>query len=101
MTRYIALLRGVNVGIGFRSDDNGTVQGLVGAGFGAALVPLLTVDVHDERVRVLEIEPEIPQRRIALAWHGDRHRSPAARAFLELAAVVCAEVVLEPPAHAI
>jgi DNA-binding transcriptional LysR family regulator len=84
--------RGVTVDVAFRSDDNGTVQGLVGAGFGAALVPLLTVDPNDARVRVLEIEPEIPHRRIALAWHRDRHRSPAARAFAELAAEVCAEV---------
>jgi DNA-binding transcriptional LysR family regulator len=84
--------RGVGVDVAFRSDDNGTVQGLVGAGFGAALVPLLAVDPNDERVSVLEIEPAIPQRRIALAWHRDRHRSPAARAFAELAAEVCAEV---------
>ncbi len=84
--------RGVTVDVAFRSDDNGTVQGLVGAGFGAALVPLLTVDRNDARVSVLEIEPEIPHRRVALAWHRDRHRSPAARAFAELAAEVCAEV---------
>ena len=84
--------RGVTVDVAFRSDDNGTVQGLVGAGFGAALVPLLTVDRNDARVTVLEIEPEIPHRRVALAWHRDRHRSPAARAFAELAAEVCAEV---------
>ena len=72
--------RNATVDVAFRSDDNGTVQGLVGAGFGAALVPLLTVDRNDARVSVLEIEPEIPHRRIALAWHRDRHRSPAARA---------------------
>ena len=84
--------RGVTVDVAFRSDDNGTVQGLVGAGFGAALVPLLTVDQRDERIRVLELEPEIPSRRIALAWHRDRHRSPASRAFGEIARDVCAEV---------
>jgi DNA-binding transcriptional LysR family regulator len=84
--------RGVIVDVAFRSDDNGTVQGLVGAGFGVALVPLLAVDRNDERVRVLELDPEIPHRRIALAWHRDRHRSPAARAFVEVAAAVCAEV---------
>lgn len=84
--------RGVEVDVAFRSDDNGTVQGLVGAGFGAALVPLLTVERGDERVRVLELDPEIPHRRISLAWHRDRHRSPAARAFAEVAAEVCAEV---------
>ena len=88
-------LRGVTAEVAFRSDDNGTVQGLVASGFGAALVPLLAVDPNDDRVRLLDVEPEIPHRRIALAWHRDRHRSPAARAFLELAAEVCAEVRLE------
>jgi DNA-binding transcriptional LysR family regulator len=84
--------RGVRLEVAFRSDDNGTVQGLVGAGFGAALVPLLTIDRNDERVAVLDLEPEIPHRRIALAWHRDRHRSPAARAFADVARDVCAEV---------
>jgi DNA-binding transcriptional LysR family regulator len=85
-------VRGVQFEVAFRSDDNGTVQGLVGAGFGAALVPLLTVDHNDERVKILELDPRIPPRRIALAWHRDRHRSPAARAFAELAHEVCSEL---------
>ncbi len=55
------------------------------------------MNVHDERVRVLETEPEIPHRRIALAWHRDRHRSPAARAFFDVASDVCAELSLELP----
>jgi molybdate transport repressor ModE-like protein len=84
--------RGVGVDIAFRSDDNGTVQGLVGAGFGVALVPLLATDPKDERVSVLELDPEIPPRRIALAWHRDRHRSPAGRAFAAVAAEVCTDV---------
>jgi DNA-binding transcriptional LysR family regulator len=85
-------IRGVGLDVAFRSDDNGTVQGLVGAGFGAALVPLLTIDPNDARVTILELEPEIPSRRIALAWHRDRHRSPASLAFAEIAREVCAEV---------
>jgi molybdate transport repressor ModE-like protein len=84
--------RGVDVDVAFRSDDNGTVQGLVGAGFGVALVPLLTVDRNDELVRVLELQPAIPPRRISLVWHRDRHRSPAARAFVDVAVSVGAEV---------
>jgi molybdate transport repressor ModE-like protein len=84
--------RGVGVDVAFRSDDNGTVQGLVGAGFGVALVPLLTVDLNDDQIRALELQPEIPPRRISLAWHRDRHRSPAARAFVDVAAAVGAEV---------
>lgn len=46
----------------------------------------------DERVRVLELDPEIPHRRVALTWHRDRHRSPAARAFADVAEQVCQEV---------
>ena len=84
--------RGVGLDVAFRSDDNGTVQGLVEAGFGVALVPLLATDPKDERIRVLELDPEIPPRRIALVWHRDRHRPPAARAFVDVAVEVCADV---------
>jgi len=76
----------------FRSDDNGTVQGLVAAGYGAALVPLLSVMPGDPRVKVLRIVPKIRRRGIAVVWHADRHRSPAARAFVETAAEVSADV---------
>ena len=76
------------------------MQGLVGAGFGVALVPLLATDPKDERIRVLELDPEIPPRRIALAWHRDRHRSPAARAFVDVAAEVCADVAASAGAYA-
>jgi DNA-binding transcriptional LysR family regulator len=75
----------------FRSDHNGTVQGMVAAGFGAAIVPRLTVDADDPRIHVVELE-DVPPRMIAMAWHRDRHRSPAARAFVELAQQVSAEL---------
>jgi DNA-binding transcriptional LysR family regulator len=75
----------------FRSDHNGTVQGMVAAGFGAAIVPRLTVDADDPRIQVVELE-DVPPRMIAMAWHRDRHRSPAARAFVELAQQVSAEL---------
>jgi DNA-binding transcriptional LysR family regulator len=76
----------------FRSDHNGTVQGLVGAGVGAALLPSLAVDPNDEATRQIELGPNVPPRLIAVAWHRDRYRSPAANAFTELAAEVCAEL---------
>jgi DNA-binding transcriptional LysR family regulator len=79
----------------FRSDDNGTVQGLVGAGVGVALWPLLAVATDDPRVRVVRLEPAVPSRQIAVVWHRDRHRSPAARTFTEIAAEVCADVEAE------
>ena len=43
-----ARVSGTSSGYAFRSDDNGTVQGLVAAGFGAALVPLLAVTPGDD-----------------------------------------------------
>jgi DNA-binding transcriptional LysR family regulator len=75
----------------FRSDHNGTVQGMVAAGFGAAIVPRLTMDTADDRVQVLELQ-DVPPRLIGVAWHRDRHRSPSGRAFVELAQDVCAEL---------
>jgi DNA-binding transcriptional LysR family regulator len=75
----------------FRSDDNGTVQGMAAAGMAAALVPLLTVDETDERVEVLELSEKFPHRVIGIAYHRDRHRTRAAEAFVDEARIVCAE----------
>jgi DNA-binding transcriptional LysR family regulator len=71
------------------------VQGLVAAGYGVALVPLLAVNANDDRVRILAIEPGVPSRTIAVVWHADRHRSAAARAFIEIAAAVAGDVQRE------
>ncbi len=84
--------RGYGVEYAFRSDDNGTIQGLVAAGFGVALVPLLAVAPGDERVKALRLVPKVPRRAVAVVWHRDRHRSPAARAFVEIAQEISAEV---------
>jgi DNA-binding transcriptional LysR family regulator len=78
----------------FRSDHNQTVQALVAAGVGVALVPRLTIDAEDETTEVLEL-PKLPPRLIAIAWHRDRYRTPAARAFVETAQEVCAELESE------
>jgi molybdate transport repressor ModE-like protein len=75
----------------FRSDDNGTVQAMVGAGVGIALVPRLTVDPNDPSTVAIELGDLVPSRRISLVWHRDRYRSPAARAFSDVARDVCSE----------
>ena len=62
----------------FRSDNNGTVQGLVGAGVGLAVSPRLTVDEDDPSIAVIDLHSRIPPRVIGLVWHSDRHRSAAA-----------------------
>jgi molybdate transport repressor ModE-like protein len=81
----------------FRSDHNQTVQALVASGVGSALVPRLTMDPEDETTTLIEL-PKLPPRLIALAWHRDRYRTPAARAFVETAREVCAELEHEPVA---
>ena len=80
----------------FRSDHNQTVQALVAAGVGLALVPQLTMDPEDESTALIEL-PKIPPRVIAVAWHRDRYRTPAARAFVETAQQVSAELEREAP----
>ncbi len=74
----------------FRSDDNTTVQALVQAGIGVALVPRLTVDESDPKCAV--VPTEVPPRVLTLAWHRDRYRSTAQVAFVELARQVCLEL---------
>jgi molybdate transport repressor ModE-like protein len=81
----------------FRSDHNQTVQALVASGVGSALVPRLTMDPEDPTTVMIEL-PKVPPRVIALAWHRDRYRTPAARAFVETAEAVTHELELEPVA---
>jgi DNA-binding transcriptional LysR family regulator len=74
--------QGVEPHWAFRSNDNPTVQGLVAAGVGNAVMPRLTVDTRDPRVEVVDL-PSVPPRIIAIARHRDRYASPATRAFVE------------------
>ena len=89
--------QGVEPNFVFRSDIIGTVQALVGAGVGNAIVPRLAVDFADEQVSVVELAADVPvqPRVIALFWHRDRYRSPAALGFVEAAREVCAQVTAE------
>jgi DNA-binding transcriptional LysR family regulator len=76
----------------FRSDDNATLQAMVAAGMGVALVPRLAVNESDDQVAVIDLGGRLPPRLIGLAWHRDRYRSPAALAFVEVALELCAEL---------
>ena len=79
----------------FRSDHNQTVQALVASGVGSALVPRLTMDPDDESTELIEL-PKVQPRLISFAWHRDRYRTAAARAFVETAQAVCAQLELAP-----
>jgi DNA-binding transcriptional LysR family regulator len=77
----------------FRSEDNATVQAMAGAGLGVALMPVLAVAPGDPSIVV--IPTDLPPRRVALIWHRERYRPPAARAFVEIARDVCVEHAAE------
>ena len=93
--------QGLNLDFVFRSSDNGTVLGLVAAGVGAALVPGLLVEPADSSTVALAIDPRIPVRQIAVAWHRDRQLTSAAETFVLAAAEACRDLESRPPGQAL
>jgi DNA-binding transcriptional LysR family regulator len=81
--------RGIEPEFAFRSDVNATIQALVGAGVGAAILPELAVDHADPLITTRPL-PGIPPRRLAVARHRDRYHSPAAQALVDDAVRLCA-----------
>ena len=74
-----------------RSDDNGVVQGLAGAGIGIAVMPRLTVDANDDSIVIVDLGHRLAPRIVGMVWHADRYHSAAARSFVETAREVAAE----------
>lgn len=72
----------------FRSDDNPTIQGLIGSGLAYAILPRLTVNENDPNVVVIPIRPEPPPRRLGIAWHSERRPPLAPLPFVEAAAEI-------------
>jgi DNA-binding transcriptional LysR family regulator len=89
--------QGVEPNFVFRSDILATVQALVGAGVGSAVIPRLGIDPSDARTAVVPLAESMPVRPrvISLFWHRDRYRSPAALGFVEAAREVCAQITAE------
>lgn len=73
----------------FRSDDNTTLQGCVGAGLGYAVVPLLTIEASDPATVVVPLAPTPQPRELGLAWQAGRRRPPATDAFVDIVREVC------------
>jgi len=89
--------RGVEPNFVFRSDIVATVQALVGAGVGSAIIPRLAIDESDPRTAVVELAADVPvqPRLIGMFWHRDRYRSPAAVGFVEAASEICSQLMAE------
>jgi DNA-binding transcriptional LysR family regulator len=95
----IAWLRaqGIKPQIVFQSDDNSTVCGFVAAGFGVGLLPSLAIDQAVGDLELVELDADVPPRRIGIAWHRDRDHSAAAAAFVKIAREVCEDLQKELP----
>ncbi|HMG31277.1 MAG TPA: LysR family transcriptional regulator [Jiangellaceae bacterium] len=76
----------------FRSDDNPTIQGVIGSGLAYAVLPLLTVDENDPNVAVIPIRPEPPPRRLGIAWNPDRRPPLALMPFITAAIEICRDL---------
>ncbi len=63
----------------FRTDDDPTVHALVAAGVGVAVVPRLSVDPADRRVRAIRLDPPLRPRRITRLATRTRHLASAQR----------------------
>lgn len=76
----------------FESDDNGTSQGLVGAGGINWFTSLLSVDPEDSQTVIVPIDPPVEPRRLAVLWSADRHLPAALGHFVDTATQVSAEI---------
>ncbi len=74
---------GFEPNVAFESDDYQTVQGLVGAGVGVALIPELALAHVREDIAIREISPRSPVRRVTVATPRDA-LTPAAEAMLAI-----------------
>ena len=74
----------------FRSDSPQTVQALVGAGFGAAIVPRLAVLEGDARISVIDLSEVLAPASIGAVWLRENEPSGAVAQFLDLLLQICA-----------
>jgi DNA-binding transcriptional LysR family regulator len=80
----------------FRSNDNGAMQGMVRAGMGPAVMPLLAVDLADPGVVVKQLDPPLEPRTILLATRHGTTMLPAAEKFVRIAKTECRKRLSKP-----
>lgn len=78
------LAAGFEPNVSFESDDYQTVQGLVAAGVGVALIPELALSGVRQDIAIRTLHPRPPVRRVTAATPRGVRRTPAARAMLEI-----------------
>jgi DNA-binding transcriptional LysR family regulator len=86
--------------VSFESDDYLTVQGLVAAGVGVALVPQLALSSVRDDVVVRALAPDVPVRHVIAATAAGAPVAPAATAMLEILASAARRYERAAPAAA-
>jgi DNA-binding transcriptional LysR family regulator len=75
---------GFEPNVAFESDDYATVQGLVAAGVGVALIPELALSSVREDIVIRALAPQSPERWVIAATPADVGMTPATGAMLAL-----------------
>jgi len=82
---------GFEPNVSFQSDDYQTVQGLVAAGVGVALIPELALSVVREDIVIRALSPRPPARRVIAATAAGTRLLPAVPAMLSVLEQVASE----------
>jgi DNA-binding transcriptional LysR family regulator len=86
--------------VSFESDDYQTVQGLVAAGVGVALIPELALSVVREDIVIRALSPRPPARQVIAAVSGGARLVPAAQTMLGILEQAAAQPKPPVPAAA-
>jgi DNA-binding transcriptional LysR family regulator len=81
----------------FRTDDISTLQAMVRAGMGAAIMPLLAVDQSDPGIVIRTLDPPLPMRDILVARRRGVHSTAAAERLAKLAVEAGGGAEMRPP----
>ena len=81
----------------YRTDDDAAIRAMVASGVGIAVLPRLSVDLHDHRTRTVPIEPPFPARTITLFWRRGAQRNAAVAEFIVSRSVHAALVSRRSP----
>jgi DNA-binding transcriptional LysR family regulator len=92
----LCLAAGFEPNVTFESDDYETVQGLVGAGVGVALIPRLALTHVHPGIVVRELAPRSPARKVVAATMSGPGIAPAARTMLRILSDVAREYTAAP-----
>ncbi len=79
--------------VSFESDDYATVQGLVAAGVGVALIPELALSGGRDDIAIRALSPHSPVRRVIAATPAGTRLTPAAAAMRQILVDVAARYV--------